>query len=145
MGRRGPASSVFGNFRESGGSRKTIGCGFSIFSGASPEYSNTELAGVPCKVFVNLIWTNYTTQSELFVVAMNTSCCITRLELNGLRMGLSETKNMAQLGECLSFPTSGLTQMSFQQCHTLVYCYCLNRNKKQCDFNSPVCLSSALL
>uniref|UniRef100_A0A8C7SSF1 Uncharacterized protein n=1 Tax=Oncorhynchus mykiss TaxID=8022 RepID=A0A8C7SSF1_ONCMY len=71
-------------------------------------------AGVPCKVFVNLIWTNYTTQSELFVVAMNTSCCITRLELNGLRMGLSETKNMAQLtwantlgsvGECLSFPT----------------------------------------
>uniref|UniRef100_A0A4W5PKE1 Uncharacterized protein n=1 Tax=Hucho hucho TaxID=62062 RepID=A0A4W5PKE1_9TELE len=94
-------------------------------SGASPEYSKTELAGVPCKLFVTLIWTNYTIQSELFVVdpyvfilptCANKStgrferafvtlggCCITReilflqrLELsNGLRMGLSETKDMA--------------------------------------------------
>uniref|UniRef100_A0A4W5PCS4 Uncharacterized protein n=1 Tax=Hucho hucho TaxID=62062 RepID=A0A4W5PCS4_9TELE len=139
-------------------------------SGASPEYSKTELAGVPCKLFVTLIWTNYTIQSELFdpYVFILPTCankstgrferafvtlggCLQRLELsNGLRMGLSETKDMAwilnlvtrqgatwanileSVGECLSFPTSGLMQMSFQQCHTLVYCYCLNRNKKQC-------------
>uniref|UniRef100_A0A4W5P997 Uncharacterized protein n=1 Tax=Hucho hucho TaxID=62062 RepID=A0A4W5P997_9TELE len=112
-------------------------------SGASPEYSKTELAGVPCKLFVTLIWTNYTIQSELFdpYVFILPTCankstgrferafvtlggCLQRLELsNGLRMGLSETKDMAwilnlvtrqgatwanileSVGECLSFPT----------------------------------------
>uniref|UniRef100_A0A8C7CFV7 Uncharacterized protein n=1 Tax=Oncorhynchus kisutch TaxID=8019 RepID=A0A8C7CFV7_ONCKI len=75
--------------------------------GASTEYSDTELAGVPCKLFVNLIWTNYTTQLTMmisfdrFLVFTLGGCCITGEisaafgALNGLRMGLSETKNMA--------------------------------------------------
>uniref|UniRef100_A0A8C8MC59 Uncharacterized protein n=1 Tax=Oncorhynchus tshawytscha TaxID=74940 RepID=A0A8C8MC59_ONCTS len=77
---------------------------------ASPEYSNTELAGVPCR----------------FELACFHPWSVAFGALNGLRMGLSETKNMAwskplnvhrfiesvtwantlgSVGECLSFPT----------------------------------------
>lgn len=93
--------------------------GFSLFGGASPEYSNTELAGVPLtgmsplSPYLNVDPRYLVQDSDEFILPTGANktrgrfelafftiggCCITGAvfgALNGLRMGLSETKQMA--------------------------------------------------
>ncbi|XP_010894517.1 mitochondrial import inner membrane translocase subunit Tim23 isoform X2 [Esox lucius] len=100
----------------SGGSSKG---GFNIFGGASSEYSNKELAGVPLtgmsplSPYLNVDPRYLTHDSDDFILPTGANktrgrfelafftiggCCITGAvfgALNGLRMGLSETKDMA--------------------------------------------------
>lgn len=93
--------------------------GFSLFGGASPEYSNTELAGVPLtgmsplSPYLNVDPRYLIQDNDEFILPTGANktrgrfelafftiggCCITGAvfgALNGLRMGLSETKQMA--------------------------------------------------
>ncbi|KAL0964338.1 hypothetical protein UPYG_G00322470 [Umbra pygmaea] len=99
-----------------GGSSKR---GFSIFGGASPEYSNTELAGVPLtgmsplSPYLNVDPRYLTEDTDDFILPTGANKTRGRFELafftiggscitgamfgsiNGLRMGLSETKDIA--------------------------------------------------
>lgn len=100
----------------SGGFKGGLG---SLFGGSAPEYSNTELAGVPLtgmsplSPYLNVDPRYLTQESDEFIMPTGASktrgrfelafftiggCCITGAAfgtVNGLRMGLKETRDMA--------------------------------------------------
>ncbi|KAL4641175.1 mitochondrial import inner membrane translocase subunit Tim23 [Arapaima gigas] len=104
------------NATGAGGSRGGLG---GLFGGASPEYSNSELAGVPLSgmsplsPYLNVDPRYLTQESDEFILPTGANktrgrfelafftiggCCITGAAfgaVNGLRMGLAETRDMA--------------------------------------------------
>lgn len=108
--------SMDNNTPGAGGSRGGFG---SLFGGMAPEYSNSELAGVPLtgmsplSPYLNVDPRYLTQDSDEFILPTGANktrgrfelafftiggCCITGASLgalNGLRMGLTETRDMA--------------------------------------------------
>uniref|UniRef100_A0A672YFC1 Translocase of inner mitochondrial membrane 23 homolog a (yeast) n=1 Tax=Sphaeramia orbicularis TaxID=375764 RepID=A0A672YFC1_9TELE len=96
------------NSQGSGGIKAGLG---GLFGGGAPEYSNTELAGVPCNdgneplsPYLN-VDPRYLVQVKSFIFSFDLQQTIdpsfvlttgaTLGALNGLRMGLKETRDMA--------------------------------------------------